>query len=110
MFGSSSTTSSLASVRCRPSVSVSMLCILARHAEDNLNARWIWPSVLQLLARLAPVGDGGGPGPDAELGVDPSDVVLHGLLGQEQARREMPVGLAVRDEPHYLCLSGRQGA
>src|SRR5580700_4180241 len=102
MFGSSSTTSS------RASVSVSMLCILAPHAEDNLNVRWIWPSVLQLLARLAPVGDGGGPGPDAELGVDPSDVVLHGLLGQEQASRDLPVGLPVRDERHDLFLPRRQ--
>src|SRR5580704_15833601 len=60
------------------------------------------------LARLAPVGDGGGPVPDAELGIDPSDVILHGLLGQEQARGDLPVGLPVRDERHDLCLSRGQ--
>ena len=57
---------------------------------------------------LAPVGDGGGPRAHAELGVDPADVVLDGLLGQEQAGGDLPVGLAVRDEGHNLCLAGGQ--
>src|ERR1700749_593053 len=113
MFGSSSTTSSLASGRCRASVSISMLCIVAPHAEDNLKARWIRsPFRGRLPGRrvgaLAPVGDGGGPGADAELGVDPPDVVLHGLLGQEQASGDLPVGLAVRDERHDLHLARGQ--
>src|SRR6266568_8913697 len=123
MLGSSSTTSSLASARCRASVSVSMLCILALHAEDNLNARWIrspfrgpGPTAQgprgagRLPVRgpggLAPVGDGGGPGAHAELGVDPADVIFHGLLGQEQASGDLPVGLTVRDEGHHLHLAG----
>src|SRR5436305_11768764 len=109
MFGSSSTTSSLASGRCLASVSVSMFCIIARHAEDNLNAPWIRsppggeprgspaPGLPRRGSGLAPVGDGGGPRADAELGVDAPDVVLHGLLGQEQVSGDLPVGLAVRD-------------
>src|SRR2546421_2642922 len=129
MLGSSSTTSSLASARCRASVSVSMLCILAPHAEDNLNVRWIrspfrgrGPTTEGPAERagcprgagrlpvrgpggLAPVGDGGGPGAHAELRVDPADVVLHGLLGQEQASGDLPVGLTVRDEGHDLHLA-----
>src|SRR5260370_839857 len=57
---------------------------------------------------LAPVGDGGGPRADAELGVDPPDVILHGLLGQEQASGDLPVGLPVRDEGHDLRLARGQ--
>src|SRR5229473_2118210 len=57
---------------------------------------------------LAPVGDGGGPRADAELGVDPPDVILHGLLGQEQASGDFPVGLPVRDEGHDLRLTRGQ--
>src|SRR6266568_6106077 len=125
MLGSSSTTSSLASARCRASVSVSMLCILALHAEDNLNARWIrspfrgpGPTAQgprgagRLPVRgpggLTPVGDGGGSGAHAELRVDPADVILHGLLGQEQASGDLPVGLPVRDEGHDLRLARGQ--
>src|SRR5271165_3105385 len=57
---------------------------------------------------LAPVGDGGGPRPDAELGVDPPDMILHGLLSQEQASGDLPVGLPVRDERHDLDLTRGQ--
>src|SRR6266849_3383478 len=57
---------------------------------------------------LAPVGDGGGPRADAELGVDPPDVILHGLLGQEQASGDLPVGLPVRNEGHDLRLARGQ--
>src|ERR1035438_1903530 len=125
MFGSSSTTRSLASGRCRASVSVSMFCIVTRHAEDNLKARWRWspfrgddrpgsesavpraprppaPAVTVSARRppvsVAPVGDSGGPRADAELGVNPPDVVLHGLLGEEEAGGDLPVGLPVSDE------------
>src|SRR5437764_5563885 len=122
MLGSSSTTSSLASGRCRTSVSISMLYILAPYAEDNLKVRWIrspfraqgptaeMPRQAGLLpvrgsGGLAPVGDGGGPRAHAELGVDAADVVLHGLLGQEQASGDLPVGLTVRDERHDLHLA-----
>src|SRR5579862_2128071 len=114
MFGSSSTTSSLASGRCRASVSVSMLCIVTRHAEDNLNACWRWSparaggSWMRVSPRVAPVRDGGGAGADAELGIDSPDVVLHGLLGEEQAGGDFAVGLPVRDEGHDLCLARRQ--
>src|SRR5579862_3727887 len=120
MFGSSSTTSSLASGRCRASVSVSMFCIVIRHAEDNLNVRWRWTAApvftvgaphasrVGVFPRVAPVGDGGGAGTDAELGVDPPDVVLHGLLGQEQAGGDLAVGLPVRDQRHDLNLTRRQ--
>src|ERR1700730_17816757 len=122
MLGSSSTTSSLASGRCRASVCISMLYILAPHAEDNLKVRWIrspsrahaptaemprqaGPLPVRGSGGLAPVGDGGGPRAHAQLGVDPSDVVLHGFLGQEQMSGDFPVGLPVRDERHDLHLA-----
>src|SRR5512146_1693469 len=117
MLGSSSTTRSLASGRCRASVSVSMLCIVTRYAEDNLKVRWISsPSAGRDTGRgssrggpgSAPVGDGGGPRADAQLGIDASDVVLHGLLGQEQVRGDLPVGLPVRDQRHDLHLARGQ--
>src|SRR3954468_25062312 len=130
MFGSSSTTSSLASGRCLASVSVSMFCIIARHAEDNLNAPWIRsppggepregprpgptrptppaPGLPRRGSARAPVGEGGGPRADAELGVDAPDVILHGLLGQEQVSGDLPVGLAVRDERHDFRLARGQ--
>src|SRR5580704_18914496 len=57
---------------------------------------------------LTPVGDGCGPRAHAELGVDPADVVLDSLLGQEQAGGDLPVGLAVRYEGHDLRLAGGQ--
>ena len=50
-------------------------------------------------------GSSGTAAADAELGVDPPDVVLHGLLGQEQASGDLPVGLTVRDERHDLHLA-----
>src|SRR5260370_37705211 len=59
-------------------------------------------------AGLSPVGDGGGPGADAEFGVDPPDVIFHGFLGQEQASGDLPVRLPVRDERHDLGLACRQ--
>src|SRR5579859_5622757 len=113
MFGSSSTTSSLASGRCLASVSVSIFCIVTRHAEDNLNAPWIRSPPRRRAHGSprrgpAPVGDGGGPRAHAELGVDAPDVVLHGLLGQEQVSGDLPVGLAVRDERHDLRLARGQ--
>src|SRR5579862_7890756 len=65
-------------------------------------------SGLRGLARGAPVGDGRGPRADAELGVDPPDVVLHRLLGQEQPGGDLAVGLPVGDERHDLGFSRGQ--
>src|SRR5580704_11530711 len=59
-------------------------------------------------ARGAPVGDGRGPRADAELGVDPPDVILHRLLGQEQPGGDLAVGLPVGDERHHLGFSRGQ--
>src|SRR6266851_5787882 len=69
-------------------------------------ARWDRPGLpVRGPAGLSPVGDGGGPGADAEFGVDPPDVILYGLLVEEQASGDLPVGLPVRDERHDLDLT-----
>jgi len=54
------------------------------------------------------VRDGRGAVVHAELGVDAPDVVLDGLLGQEQARRDLAVGMAAGDQRHDLTLACRQ--
>jgi hypothetical protein len=52
-----------------------------------------------------PVRDGGGAVVHAELGVDTPDVVLDRLLGEEQVRRDLTVGMAARDQRHDLGLA-----
>src|SRR5580698_7794829 len=66
------------------------------------------PSLLSGGTGPAPVGDSGGAVADAELGVDPPDVILHGFLRQEQAGGDLAVGLPVRDERHHLDLARGQ--
>src|SRR5688572_13657638 len=64
---------------------------------------------VSLVPRLLPAGppepDGGDARVHAELGVDAVDVVLDGLLAEEQALRDLAVGLTRGDEVHDLGLA-----
>src|SRR5580658_6469559 len=79
-------------------------CACSRQVTEDLSR----PSSVRMLTRAAPVGDRRRPRAGAELGVDPPDVVLHGLLRQEQPCGDLPVGLPVRDERHDLGFPRRQ--
>src|ERR1700742_3937236 len=57
-----------------------------------------------------PVLDGRGAGAYAELGVDAANVVLDGLLRQEQVRGDLAVRVAPSDQGHDLALARRQPA
>ena len=54
------------------------------------------------------VADRLGPVPRARLGEDAVDVRLYRRLGDEQGPGDFPVGLAGRDEPQHVGLTGRQ--
>src|SRR5215469_15196415 len=59
-------------------------------------------------ARRKPVRDRLRPGVDAEFGVDAPDVVLDRLLGEEQMRGDLAIGVPAGDQRHDLELAGRQ--
>src|SRR5206468_9612946 len=54
------------------------------------------------------VGDGGGPGVDAELGEDGGDVALGGPLADGEGGGDGPVGVAGGEEAEHFQLARRQ--
>src|SRR6202035_4341761 len=60
----------------------------------------------RIVPYMVPPGDGRGPGGRTELGVDPVDMILDGLLGEDQLAGDLAVGVPVRDERHDLGLAG----
>src|ERR1700730_9303631 len=59
----------------------------------------------QVVAYVIPAGDGGRAGAGTELRVNPVDVILDGLLGEDQLAGDLAVGVAFRDESHDLRLA-----
>src|ERR1035441_2168225 len=59
----------------------------------------------QVVAYVVPAGDGGRAGAGPEFRVNPVDVILDGLLGEDQLAGDLAVGVAFRDESHDLRLA-----
>src|ERR1039458_3131565 len=59
----------------------------------------------QVVAYVVPAGDGGRAGAGPEFRVNPVDVILDGLLGEDQLAGDLAVGGAFRDEGRDLRLA-----
>src|SRR6266851_4727065 len=58
-----------------------------------------------VLADVTPAGDRRRARTGAEFGIDPVHMVLNGLLGEHQLRRDLAVGVPLRDKRHDLSLT-----
>src|ERR1039458_8601859 len=59
----------------------------------------------QVVAYVVPAGDGGRARAGPEFRVNPVDVILDGLLGEDQLAGDLAVGVPFRDESHDLRLA-----
>src|ERR1039457_5881880 len=62
----------------------------------------------QVVAYIIPAGDGGRAGAGPELRVNPVDVILDGLLGEDQLAGDLAGGGPFRGEGHDLRLARRK--